>query len=105
MAEISEAGSWQDRCADFSFLICRGQTMSFSSKEKEALIAVKGVGETVIKRFEQVGIESFDQLRKCEVDDVADLVSSMLNTTCWKNSPQARRAIRQSIERARQPLF
>ena len=36
--------------------------MAFSSQEKAALLAVKGVGPTVIKRFEEIGIPSFAEL-------------------------------------------
>ena len=48
------------------------------------------VGPTVIQRFEEIGISSFQELKKYEVDDVAEMVASMLHTTCWKNSPQAK---------------
>ncbi len=36
--------------------------MAFSEPEKAALLSVKGVGPTVIKRFEEIGIDSFSQL-------------------------------------------
>ena len=75
--------------------------MSFSNAERAALLELKGVGETVVKRFEEVGIESFDELSKESPEGIADLVASMLRTTCWKNSPQARAAIAASIDRAK----
>ncbi|MCE2028662.1 helix-hairpin-helix domain-containing protein [Sessilibacter corallicola] len=78
--------------------------MGFTDKEKEALLAVKGVGPTVIQRFEEIGICSFDQLKKCQTNDVAEMIANMLNSTCWKNSPQSKNAIRGAIERAKQPL-
>ncbi|MFG0454233.1 helix-hairpin-helix domain-containing protein [Shewanella mangrovisoli] len=75
--------------------------MGFNEQEKQALLAVKGVGPTVIKRFEEIGINSLEQLAEHEVEDIANLVASMLRTTCWKNSPQARNAIAAAIELAR----
>ncbi len=78
--------------------------MAFSEKEKSALLEVKGVGPTVIKRFEEIGIESFAELKKYEVNEIAEMVASMLRTTCWKNSPQARSAIEAAIARAKENL-
>jgi len=75
--------------------------MGFNEQEKQALLALKGVGPTVIKRFEEIGISSLQQLAQHEVDDIANLVASMLRTTCWKNSPQARNAISAAIDLAR----
>lgn len=75
--------------------------MGFTDQEKQALLTVKGVGPTVIKRFEEIGISSLAQLAEHEVEDIANLVASMLRTTCWKNSPQARNAITAAIELAR----
>ena len=75
--------------------------MGFNEQERQALLAVKGVGPTVIKRFEEIGISSLAQLAEHEVEDIANLVASMLRTTCWKNSPQARNAIAAAIELAR----
>lgn len=78
--------------------------MSFNKKEKEALLAVKGVGPTVIKRFEEIGINSFQELKQYSAEDIAERVASMLRTTCWKNSPQAKNAICAAIDRAKQPV-
>ncbi|MEL4281953.1 MULTISPECIES: helix-hairpin-helix domain-containing protein [Shewanella] len=75
--------------------------MGFNEQERQALLAVKGVGPTVIKRFEEIGISSLAQLAEHEVEDIANLVASMLRTTCWKNSPQARNAIAAAIALAR----
>lgn len=33
--------------------------MAFSEAEKTALLELKGVGPTVVKRFEEIGIGSF----------------------------------------------
>tara|TARA_R110002124_G_scaffold234886_1_gene400218 strand:+ start:12750 stop:12869 length:120 start_codon:yes stop_codon:yes gene_type:complete len=39
--------------------------MEFSSEEKNALLEMKGVGPTVITRFEEIGIHSLAELKKC----------------------------------------
>lgn len=75
--------------------------MGFSKEEKEALLKLKGVGVTVIKRFEEIGINSFKELKTYQADDIAEMVASMLNTTCWKNSPQAKSAINAAINLAK----
>ncbi|GHF91193.1 helix-hairpin-helix domain-containing protein [Thalassotalea marina] len=75
--------------------------MHFSTLEKEQLLSVKGVGPTVVKRFEEIGICSFRDLAKYEVNDIAEMVASMLRTTCWKNSPQAKAAIKAAIDCAK----
>jgi predicted RecB family nuclease len=76
--------------------------MAFSAVEKNALLSVKGVGPTVIKRFEEIGIDSFEKLAAQDAKTIAEMVASMLKTTCWKNSPQALAAIEGAILRAQQ---
>jgi len=78
--------------------------MKFSESEKEALLTVKGVGPTVVKRFEEIGISSLAELATYNADDIAERVAQMLRTTCWKNSPQAKAAINAAIERAKAGL-
>ena len=78
--------------------------MAFSDAEREALLSVKGIGPIVIKRFEEIGIDSFSELATRQVDEIADMVASMLQTTCWKNSPRSKSAIAAAIARAQQGL-
>ena len=78
--------------------------MAFSESQRKALLAVKGVGPTVIKRFEEIGIDNFTDLATYQVDEIAEMVAAMLRTTCWKNSPQARATIKAAIERAKEDL-
>ncbi|MDO3385607.1 helix-hairpin-helix domain-containing protein [Gilvimarinus sp. SDUM040013] len=75
--------------------------MGFCEEEKSALLALKGVGPTVIQRFEEIGINSFQELSAYSAEDIAEMVAGMLNTTCWKNSPQAKSAINAAIARAK----
>jgi predicted flap endonuclease-1-like 5' DNA nuclease len=78
--------------------------VAFSDPEREALLSVKGVGPTVLKRFEEIGIDTFSDLATYQAEDIAEMVASMLRTTCWKNSPQARAAIEAAISRAKEGL-
>lgn len=78
--------------------------MAISDLEREALLSVKGVGPTVLKRFEEIGIDTFSDLATYQADDIAEMVASMLRTTCWKNSPQAKAAIEAAISRAKAGL-
>jgi predicted flap endonuclease-1-like 5' DNA nuclease len=78
--------------------------VAFSDPEREALLSVKGVGPTVLKRFEEIGIDTFSDLAAYQAEDIAEMVASMLRTTCWKNSPQARAAIEAAISRAKEGL-
>lgn len=78
--------------------------MPFNDQERMALLNLKGVGPTVIKRFEEIGIDSFDLLRNFDAEDIAERVAEMLHTTCWKNSPQAKAAVSAAIERAKAGL-
>ena len=75
--------------------------MSFSLEERTALLALKGVGPTVITRLEQMGIDSLAELGQASVSDILALASAALGSTCWKNSPQARAAITAAVELAR----
>ncbi|NOI13620.1 helix-hairpin-helix domain-containing protein [Vibrio hepatarius] len=78
--------------------------MAFSESEREILLSVKGVGPTVLKRFEEIGIDNLSDLATYRVDEIAEMVASMLRTTCWKNSPQAKAAIKAAIQRAKVEL-
>lgn len=71
--------------------------MPFSADERAALLALKGVGPTVISRLEQMGIESLHMLGDSNVDDILAQASAALGSTCWKNSPQARAAITAAV--------
>lgn len=78
--------------------------MAFSDAEREALLAVKGVGPTVLKRFEEIGIDTLSDLANYQADEITERVASMLRTTCWKNSPQAKAAIEAAISRAKEGM-
>ncbi|MFD1261573.1 helix-hairpin-helix domain-containing protein [Entomomonas asaccharolytica] len=75
--------------------------MPFSDIEKSALLTVKGVGNTVIQRLEQMGIDSLSILSTANAEDITKQAAAMLNATCWKNSPQAKAAINNAIQFAK----
>lgn len=56
--------------------------MAFSVEEREALLAVKGVGPTVILRLEQIGIDSLATLAKADVADVVSAAACLVGSTC-----------------------
>lgn len=67
--------------------------MPFSTTERQALLSLKGVGPKVIERLEQLGFHSLTDLKNSTVDDITQQAASMVGSTCWKNSPQAKAAI------------
>ena len=75
--------------------------MSFSTEERNALLALKGVGPTVLARLEAMGIESLAQLSTADVESIVAHAARLTGSTCWKNSPQARAAIQAAIDLAR----
>ena len=79
--------------------------MAFNQKEKLALLELKGVGPTVVKRLEEIGIHSFEQLQRCQPKEIVDTIAHRLNAPCWKNSPHANNAITNAVARAKQPLL
>ena len=77
-------------------------TMSFPEQDKVILRAVKGVGDTVIQRLEMMGYTSLEQLACADVDDILYRGSELTGSSCWRNSPQARKAITGAITAAKQ---
>jgi len=73
----------------------------FNEDERAVLLAVKGVGATVVARLEQLGFHSLQQLAQAETGDVVSQASAMLGSSCWRNSPQARAAISGAISAAK----
>ncbi|MGH8052918.1 MAG: helix-hairpin-helix domain-containing protein [Stenotrophomonas sp.] len=76
----------------------------FSDEERAVLLAVKGVGATVVARLEQMGFQSLAQLADAETMDIVSQASAMLGSSCWRNSPQARAAISGAIDAAKSRL-
>ncbi len=75
--------------------------MPFPPSERKALLALKGIGPTVITRLEQMGYESLTSLAKANSLDILAKGAQMTGSSCWKNSPQARAAIETAISFAK----
>jgi predicted RecB family nuclease len=56
--------------------------MPFSLEERNALLALKGVGPTVVSRLEQMGIESLPELAQSKVGEILSQASAALGSTC-----------------------
>ncbi len=78
-----------------------GGSALFSTEERDALLALKGVGPTVVQRLEQMGIASLRQLAVSESSEIVASAAGLIGSSCWKNSPQARAAIQAAIDLAR----
>ena len=79
-------------------------TAAFSAADCAILLAVKGVGPTVVSRLEQMGIATLADLATRRADDICAEAATILGSICWKNSPQARKAITSVIEAAQANL-
>lgn len=77
-------------------------TRGFCAEERTRLLALKGVGPTVVSRLEQIGFSSLAQLADEEAATVTKQISQWIGSTCWHNSPLARSAIQAVIDLARQ---
>jgi hypothetical protein len=75
--------------------------MGFSARDRALMMALKGVGATVVGRLEQIGFSSFTQLAEEDAAAVTKQISQMMGSTCWHNSPQARASIQAIIDLAR----
>jgi len=73
----------------------------FAPEERAILLAVKGVGPTVVARLEEIGIASLTDLATRDADDICTRVSLLLGASCWRNSPQSRAAIAGAIAGAK----
>jgi hypothetical protein len=74
--------------------------MGFSAAERQAMLQLKGVGATVIDRLEQIGLYSLAGLKNQDAAVITKQISTMMGSTCWHNSPQARSSIQAVIDLA-----
>jgi hypothetical protein len=75
----------------------------FSNLEREQMLQLKFVGNTVIDRLQQLGFSSLEQLQGADASSVTLEISKMIGSTCWHNSPQARNAIQGIVNLANEP--
>ena len=70
---------------------------SFADRERAALLGIRGVGPGVVARLESIGIWTLHELAKSDPERVCEQASADTGSTCWRNSPLARRAICDAI--------
>jgi len=75
--------------------------LGFIKKEKELLLETAYVGPTVVQRLEEIGIDNFKKLSQSSVTEITTIVAKVLGSSCWKNSPQSKRAIENAIKTAK----
>lgn len=76
--------------------------MPFTDKEVQSLLALKGIGKTILQRLQQMGVDDIAKLAAADLDDILEQGAQLTGSTCWKNSPQAKAAITAAIEWAKQ---
>lgn len=74
---------------------------AFDAEARALLLGVKGVGPTVIARFEQLGIATLADLAALEEEDIRARTALLLGGSCWRNSPQAKASVAAAIAAAR----
>ncbi len=75
--------------------------MRFSERERAVLLAVKGVGPKVVERLEEQGLGAFERLAQADPAVVCAGAAASVGSTCWQNSPQARKAVEAAVAAAR----
>ncbi|MBB5884400.1 helix-hairpin-helix domain-containing protein [Xanthomonas sp. LMG 8992] len=78
---------------------------TFTAEERAVLLAVKGVGPTVVARLEQLGVHTLEALSACDAQHLTEQAAALLGSTCWRNSPQARAAMNGAVAAAQAHLL
>ena len=75
--------------------------MPFSEDEKRSLLSEKGIGATILKRLEEMGLDDVKILATTNPDFILQRGAEITGSTCWRNSPQARNAIETAVNWAK----
>ena len=78
-----------------------GDDTRFPLEERDALLALKGMGPADVQRLEQMGIASLRELAAAKPSEIVASAAGLTGSSCWKNSPQARAAIQSAVDFAR----
>jgi predicted RecB family nuclease len=78
--------------------------MPFSPDDRNILLAIKGVGPTVVKRLEEMGHGTLEKLAHADMLDIVSHGAAMTGSTCWKNSPMAKAAVSGAIQAAKKAV-
>jgi hypothetical protein len=76
--------------------------MPFTDEEAQSLLAVKGIGKTVLQRLQQMGLDDVATLAASDLEDILEQGAKLTGSTCWKNSPQAKAAMQAAVAWAQQ---
>ena len=75
--------------------------MPFSEDEKRSLLSQKGIGARILKRLEEMGLDDVKILAVTSPDFILQRGAEITGSTCWRNSPQARKAIETTVNWAK----
>lgn len=75
--------------------------MPFSEDEKRSLLSQKGIGATILKRLEEMGLDDVKILAVTSPDFILQRGAEITGSTCWRNSPQARKSIETTVNWAK----
>ncbi len=76
--------------------------MPLSEEEKRSLLSEKGIGATILKRLEEMGLDDVKILATTNPDFILQRGAEITGSTCWRNSPQARKAIETAVNWAKE---
>ena len=75
--------------------------MPFTEAQTASLLAVKGVGKTVLQRLQQMGLDDVAKLAAANPAEILQQGAAITGSSCWKNSPQAQAAITATVSWAK----
>ena len=75
--------------------------MPLSKDEKRSLLSQKGISATILKRLEEMGLDDVKILAVASPDFILQRGAEITGSTCWRNSPQARKAIETAVNWAK----
>eukprot|EP01132_Coremiostelium_polycephalum_P006256 gene6256-7791_t len=78
--------------------------MGFSGEEKQSLLKLKGVGNKIIERLIEMKLDSFEKIRKVDAQYILNRGAEITNSSCWKNSPQAKNAVNAIVNLVKQDI-
>ena len=58
--------------------------MPLPYEEAQSLLAVKGIGKTVLQRLQQMGLDDVATLVAADLDNVLEQGAKLTGSTCWK---------------------
>ena len=76
--------------------------MPLSESEKRSLLSQKGIGATILKRLGKMGLDDVKILAATNPDFILQRGAEITGSTCWRNSPQARKAIETAVNWAKE---